>query len=156
MAKVLDRFEDLKPYVENTFHTRIMAQMVLGRYWEKTNTEEKRAFVKSFLRYNTAFLAALLSSYDGQIFKFKGVTSGPQGTIIVKTQLIDLEGTQVKISYILKDFENDWRAIDVILDNGISELKIRKSEYRAILSTYGISFLIRTLNEKVNNLLNIE
>ena len=42
----------------------------------------------------------------------------------------------------------------MLLDAGISELAVRRSEYRRVLKTGGVDGLIETLNRKADQLLN--
>ena len=57
------------------------------------------------------------------------------------------------ISYVTRKFEGQWQIIDVIVDGGISELKVRISEYRQTLNTGGIEALITLLTRKSKDLL---
>ena len=41
-----------------------------------------------------------------------------------------------------------------MVDSGISELKVRRSEFRGILKSEGVSGLIRVLNKKADELVN--
>ena len=68
------------------------------------------------------------------------------------TKLINPGGDDVALTYVTKKVEGSWRVIDVVLDTGISELAVRKSEYRQILQQGGIAGLTQTLNEKAAEL----
>ena len=48
--------------------------------------------------------------------------------------------------------DEGWRVIDVIVDNGISELKVRRSEYNLILKQSGVPGLITLLHNKADEL----
>ena len=148
-----ERFQKLKHHISRTFHIPLMAHMVVKEYWKNSGKTEKEKFVNTFLRYNAAYLASLLHSYSGQSFKFESSSLGPQGTTIIRTTLEDPDGSIVKIAYILKNFSGDWRAIDVILDNGISEMKMRQSEYHKILKKSRVKGLRELLEAKIQNLL---
>ena len=58
------------------------------------------------------------------------------------------------ITYVTHKIKGEWRIIDVLLDAGISELAVRRSEYRRVLKTGGVDGLIETLNRKADQLLN--
>ena len=51
---------------------------------------------------------------------------------------------------------NYMATIDVIVDNGISELKVRVSEYDSILKEGGAEALITTLEKKSKQLITVE
>ena len=77
---------------------------------------------------------------------------GPQNTTLVVTKLVKSDQSTVEISYVTRQFKNGWRIIDVILDRGISELMVRRSEYRLILKNRGVAGLISVLNSKADEL----
>ena len=69
------------------------------------------------------------------------------------TKLWKLDKSTIDIAYVTRPFKEGWRIIDVILDNGISELKVRQSEYRQVLKKEGVSGLIKLLNSKADELI---
>jgi len=46
-----------------------------------------------------------------------------------------------------------WRVVDILLEAGISEIAVRRSEYRAILKSKGIQALTRLLTARADKLL---
>ena len=59
----------------------------------------------------------------------------------------------MELIYVTRLFKGQWRIIDVLVDSGISELAVRRSEYRKVLRTKGIDGLVNTLNAKADQLL---
>ena len=57
------------------------------------------------------------------------------------------------MAYIAAKFSGYWRLIDVVVDGGISELKVRRSEYNSTLNRTGLSGLINLLNNKADELM---
>ncbi|MEK9723668.1 MAG: ABC transporter substrate-binding protein, partial [Rhodospirillaceae bacterium] len=60
--------------------------------------------------------------------------------------------TDVPLTYVTREVQGAWRIIDVLVDAGISELAVRRSEYRLILKTDGIDGLITVLGDKASAL----
>ena len=54
----------------------------------------------------------------------------------------------MELTYVTRLIKGTWRIIDVLLDTGISELAVRRSEYRRILKSKGIDGLISILDGK--------
>ncbi|HIJ42832.1 MAG: hypothetical protein QF511_02000 [Rhodospirillales bacterium] len=52
-----------------------------------------------------------------------------------------------------KKINHRWFIVDVIADKGISELKVRQSEYRWLLKMDGNEGLIKALNDKADQLI---
>lgn len=151
---VKGRYDQLKPIIEQTFHLPLMAGLSAGEHWQKASPDERKLLVDAFTRMSAATLATLFSGYSGEVFKLQGQRSAQQGLVFVDTKLeIPGRDSGVPLTYVAKRFDGNWRIIDVIVDSGISELKVRISEYRQILKTGGMKALIKLLNDKADDLL---
>ena len=130
-----------------------MAQISAGNHWKLATRDEKIQLITAFQRMSVATLATLFSSYGGETFEIVEEKSGPYKTTIVMCNLVKSDKNKVDIAYITKRFDDGWRMIDVVLDSGISELKIRRSEYHQVLRQAGIPALISLLNNKAKQLM---
>ncbi len=151
---VQERYTRLKPIVSDAFNLPLMAGLSAGDHWKTATPEQRKRLVTSFSRMSIATLATLFSSYSGEEFKFIGTRDAKQGLRIVDTELDSPKKEKaVVISYVTQKREGDWRLIDVIVNGGISELRVRISEYRQTLQNGGIEALISLLDEKADQLL---
>ena len=152
-TSVRQRYDKILPSISKHFHMPLMAQIATGKYWNKAQASQKAAVTEAFKRINIATLATLFNAYNGEIFRTDGEYPGPSKTTIVSTNLIKTDTSKVSIAYVARKFNREWRLIDVVVDGGISELKIRRSEYHLILNNGGLSTLTRLLNNKADELL---
>ena len=129
-----------------------MIQIAISNHWKDSTTSERRQLVNAFRRMSISILATLFDGYSGETFKLVEEKPGPQNTTLVVTKLVKSDQSTVEISYVTRQFKNGWRIIDVILDRGISELMVRRSEYRLILKNRGVAGLISVLNGKADEL----
>ena len=150
---VRERFDRLSSSVENAFHVQLMFQIATGSYWKEATTSERLQLVEAFHRMSVSILATLFDGYSGEIFMLVKEKPGPQKTRIVMTKLRKADKSTIDIAYVTRRFKEGWRIIDVILDNGISELKVRQSEYRQVLKKEGAPGLIKLLNSKADELI---
>ncbi len=150
---VQKRFETLAPRIDESFHLSVMVQIILGDMWEDAKREERERLIAAFRRMSISTLATLFDGYSGETFEITHKRNGPQNTILVETQLNRIDDSPVDIAYITKEFKIGWRIIDVIVDKGISEINVRRSEYRRILVRSGIEGLTNALNRKADSLL---
>ncbi len=148
------RFEKLASPLKQNFHFRLMTQVAAGSYWRKSGPAQIDRLVDAFTRLSISTYASRFDGYSGQSFETEGEKPGPQKTILVKTRIIDPGSDPVDLTYVTRKIKGEWRIIDVLLDTGISELAVRRSEYRRVLKTGGIDGLIDTLNRKADQLLN--
>lgn len=151
---VKGRFEKLASPLKQNFHFRLMTQVAAGSYWRKSGPAQIDRLVDAFARLSISTYASRFDGYSGQSFETEGEKPGPQKTILVKTRIIDPGSDPVDLTYVTRKIKGEWRIIDVLLDVGISELAVRRSEYRRVLKTGGIDGLIDTLNRKADQLLN--
>ena len=155
-AKTLElkgRYEKLRPQIEKSFHLALMAQLSASSHWRKATKEQAEKLVAAFSHLSISTYASQFDGYSGQSFVTRSEKPGPQKTVLVMTQIIDPGSKPVDITYVTHKIKGQWRIYDVLLDNGISELAVRISEYRGILKTGGIEGLIGTLNAKADQLL---
>lgn len=147
------RYKRLLPAVSRTFHLPVMVRIATGAHWRNATDSQRQNLVGAFRRMSVTTLAALFDGYNGEAFVTVGAKDGPQGTRLVHTQLVTGNGKRHDITYVAKRFDDGWRLIDVIVDNGISELKVRQSEYHQVLRQEGIEGLILLLNGKADELI---
>ena len=149
---VQQRYNRLRPSVEKSFHLPLMIQIAISNHWKDSTTSERRQLVNAFRRMSISILATLFDGYSGETFKLVEEKPGPLNTTLVVTKLVKSDQSTVEISYVTIQFKNEWRIIDIILDRGISELMVRRSEYRLILKNRGVAGLISVLNGKADEL----
>ncbi len=150
---VKGRYERLRQIIGKAFHARMMVRIATGQYWKAATPDQKDALAHAFSHMSAATLASLIDGYSGEKFELLGDQEGPQGTRIVSTQLVTSENTTHQIRYVARRFGDGWRLIDVIVDAGISELRVRMSEYRKTLQDSGVDGLINQLESKGNELM---
>jgi phospholipid transport system substrate-binding protein len=150
---VKGRYERLLSPIEETFYLPLMIRIASGSYWKAANKVQRRHLISAFRRMSVSTLATLVDGYAGESFEAIGEKPGPQKTLLVETRLVIPDKSSVNLTYVAKTVRKKWRLIDVIVDNGISELTVRRSEYRRVLKNEGIDGLIATLNKKADELI---
>lgn len=152
---VRGRYEKLAPVVERTFHLPTMTHMAIGgaAVWDRATLEQRKDLVRAFRRMSVSTLATFFDGYGGETFKVVGERDGPQNTRVVETQLVKTDKSTNDIAYIARKVGNRWYLIDVIVDRGISEVSVRRSEYSRILQDRGVDGLVAVLNGKADELL---
>ena len=151
--KVAERYKLLQPSVDRSFHLALMTQISASSFWRIATSDEKTQLIKGFRRMSVATLATLFSGYNGEKFYIIGEKPGPYNTTVVYSDLVKSDKSKVSIAYVTKFLKDKWKIIDIILDGGISELKVRRSEYRNILKKSGVRALINLLNSKADQLM---
>jgi len=142
------RYDRLAPVITASFDMPFVAQIVLGRFWETFDGQQKSKFVETFGRLSIATYAANFDSYSGERFKVISEKEVSGGRILVHTQIIKSDGGQVQLDYLLHRVDSQWRIINVVAD-GVSDLALKRADYTSFLKTNGIDSLLIKLNEKI-------
>ena len=147
------RYKRLRPEVEKAFDMTRMIRVASGPAWAEAADGKRDALVDAFTRMSTSTYASQFNGYSGESFIIDGVRDGPRDSRLVATQIVKSNGEKVPITYVMVADNGDWRIGDVLLDNSVSELAVRRSEYAAILRRDGVDALIKTLNQKADGLM---
>ncbi len=149
---VKGRYERLEPKIEEAFHLSLMIRVATGSFWKKATEAQRSGLLAAFKHMSVSTYANQFDGYSGQVFEIVGQRPGPQTTVLVKTTIVSPGDSPAKLTYVVKEFQGQWRIVDILLDNDISELAVRRSEYRGMLKKNGIDGLIATLNTKADGL----
>ena len=152
------RYRALAPAVGQAFHLRSMSRTVTGRRnWKRFSAAERDDFVSAFSDLVTATYAHRFDGYSGQSFRVLESASLRPGTVLVKTRIDGTRqarprGKNTKLNYLVRRFDDGWRAIDVYLKGSISEVATRRSEYSTILRKRGVNGLAKEIRKKAASL----
>ncbi|MDA1064851.1 MAG: ABC transporter substrate-binding protein [Proteobacteria bacterium] len=152
---ITGRYERLRPAVEQAFDLPRMIRIASGSAWKSASESARDALIDAFARMSAGTYASQFKGYSGERFEIDEERPGPRESRLVATRIVKGNGDSVPITYVLVRGETpgNWRIADVLLNNAISELSVRRSEYRAIIERGGVDGLVDTLNDKVNQLL---
>lgn len=150
---VRQRFETLSPAVDKAFDLERMIRVASGAQWASADAAQRDTLVKAFRRLSIATYAAQFDGYSGERFETVGDRPGPQDTVLVQTRIAGSDEEDADLTYVMKETDSRWLIADILLDNSVSQLAVRRSEYRRILADSGIDGLVATLNRKADDLL---
>ena len=145
------RYERLESPVKEAFHFRLMLKWTTGKFWKRATLDQRNRLLAAFTRMSVGNYAVRFDGYSGQRFVTLGERPVPRKMLLVETQIVSPGDDPVDLTYVMKNIENRWRIGDVLFEN-ISELAVRRSEYRRVLARDGIDGLIAILEAKARNL----
>ena len=111
------RYDRLAPVFMAAFHFPFMARVAAGRHWRDLGSEQKDLLADAFARMSVTTYAARFDGYTGQSFEVGETIEQPRGRMLVRNRLISVGGEAVAIDYLLRDFDGQWRIVDVFLDH---------------------------------------
>jgi phospholipid transport system substrate-binding protein len=146
------RYERLTPVLKETYDTAYMAEKSVGRHWKQASPADQTALLDTFARFMIANYAGRFDNYSGQSFEILGEEPSAQGTMLVRSRLINPKSENVQLNYRLHPVDGKWKIIDVYLNGTVSELALRRSEYVSTIKRDGWKALIVALDERIQTL----
>jgi phospholipid transport system substrate-binding protein len=143
------RSKRLAPVLSETYDTPFMAEKSVGRHWRQATPADQTVLVETFGRFMISNYAGRFDGYSGQSFSTLGEEPSTQGTVLVRTHLVEPDGEGVSLDYRLREVNGSWRIIDVYLNGTVSELALRRSEYASLIKREGWNAVIVALDQRI-------
>ncbi len=130
------------------FNFERMSQLVLGRNWPKSSREQQEKFVVEFRNLLVRTYSSALSKFRNQTMEYKPLRSQPGDTkVVVKTLILQSGGQPVKVDYSLEMFAEEWKVIDVTIED-VSIVTSYRSQFDETIKKDGMDILIQKLVDK--------
>ncbi len=146
------RYQTLAPAVEESFDLPAILRMTIGARWEDMPRAMQTALSAEFLRFTVASYVANFDDAAGQRLEIMPDRRQVGGDVVVATRILFPKDPPVRIDYVMRENEGQWRVVDVLLDGSISRVAVQRSDFRHILEHGGPSALIASLHKKVEAL----
>ena len=145
------RYELLEPVIRNTHDIAFIGQLTTGRYWRQMDDAERQTFSEAFLRLSTATYASRFKSLSGEGFELLSESEQGPDSALVESLLSLADGKTLRFDYALRKSNDNWLIVNILVD-GVSDLALKRAEYRRILKQGGFTALIDHLMEQVSEL----
>jgi phospholipid transport system substrate-binding protein len=146
------RYQQLEPVLKQSYDFPFMIRIALGPTWRELDERQRAELTELFTDMSVANYAARFDGYDGERFEILGEEPGPRGAVLVRSRIMPADDEPVELNYLLKEFADGWRIIDVLLDARYSELARQRAEFAAVLRSGGVPDLVATLERKIAQL----
>ena len=150
---VKGRYDKLAPVLSNTYDLPLMSRIAIGQNWAALSPAEQQGIIAAFTRMTAATYASRFNGFAGEQFEVLQTADQPNGDKIVKTRIVQSDGTAVQLNYLMRNSGGAWKIIDVYLNGTISELASRRAEFGSILKSGGANALVSALTKQGDKLL---
>ena len=96
-----------------------------------------------------ATYASRFTGFAGERFEVTGEEPAVKDLVLVRSRLIRADGETVALDYTTKDYDGEWRIVDVNLDASYSELARLRAEFSSVLRREGIDSLIEKIEARI-------
>lgn len=143
------RYKFLEPVIDQSHDIDLIIKTILGAtYWSQLDKAQQDLIVDTFRQLSIATYAGRFTQYEGEQFKIVEQRSLPREQTLVRSQLTKSDGGAVNFDYVLHQTDGGWRIVNILFD-GVSDLAIKRGEYRAVMQRDGFPALIQLLKEKI-------
>jgi phospholipid transport system substrate-binding protein len=147
------RAEMLRPVVEQTFDLPLLLRNSVGNLrWPGLPDAQKAQLLDLFEQFTIDSYVANFDAFNGEKFVIMPDIHKVENDMVVPTRLIAANGDVTRLDYVLRQTDDQWRIVDILLDGTISRVAVTRSDYRALLAPGDASKLIESLRGKVANL----
>jgi phospholipid transport system substrate-binding protein len=129
-----------------------MTRIAVGPTWGELEPVQQQKVAELFTEMSIASYAARFDGYDGERFEILGEEPAPRDTVVVQSRIVPRADPPVALNYVLREFPDGWRIIDVLLESKFSELARQRSEFAAVLRAGGPPDLVTSLERKIAEL----
>ncbi len=120
---------------------------MLARNWRKLSPEQREAFVAEFKRHLSLTYGRSLRDYRDQKVEIGEAREERNGDVTVRTEIIGASAQPVQVAYRLRERDDRWFVIDVVIE-GVSLIQNFRTQTQEIISRDGADHLIEVLREK--------
>lgn len=143
------RVEFLTPVVKRTHDIDMIIKTIIGAtLWNTLSQEQHDSIIETFRQLSIVTYAGQFKQHDGEQFNFIEQRDLPREQKLVRSQLIQGDGGIINFDYVLHHTDGKWMIINILFD-GVSDLAIKRSEYRSIMQRDGFQSLIDMLQVKI-------
>lgn len=144
------RYKYLEPIIDQSHDIDMIIKTILGAtYWMQLDKTQQDQMVATFRQLTIATYASQFTAYDGEAFKIVEQRELPREQALIRSQLITpSDSGTVNFDYVLHQNDGRWLIVNILFD-GVSDLAIKRGEYRAIMQKDGYQALIDKLKEKI-------
>ncbi len=141
------RYSALEPIVTATHDLPYIAELSIRREWRELGDDERERFVEAFVRLSVATYASRFAALEAGMFSLGESVPLAGGRIQVGASLRTRGGDTIPFEYVLHETAGGWKIVNILADN-VSDLALKRAEYRRLLDNGTIDDVIAELERQ--------
>lgn len=156
LAGVQERFDALFDVVDETHDLSYIGELTVRRQWREWSSEQRLQFVDAFARLSVMTYASRFANVDNESFRVLGMEAAGGERVQVNVTVARVDGSPVPLDFVLQQSDDrEWTIANVVAD-GVSDLALKRAEYRTVLMEGGFDGLIEELQAQTRTLMTTE
>ena len=143
-----ERVDFLAPAINQSHDFDLIIRTVLGSNWAQLEPDQQRLITDTFRQLSIATYAGQFNEYEGEQFEILQQRSLPRDQTLIRSQFIKADSSKIDFDYVLQQGGEGWHIVNILVD-GVSDLALKRTEYRTVLQRDGFSALIEMLKDKI-------
>ncbi|MGZ6194883.1 MAG: MlaC/ttg2D family ABC transporter substrate-binding protein [Candidatus Binataceae bacterium] len=148
---VAQRRRQLRDLLERHFDFADMARIALGYHWRELNATQRSQFTQLFTAFIENAYLSKIQDYSGQDVAVLGQNAEGEGFQRVRSQIIQAGKQPIKVDYLLRDIDGDWKIYDVTVD-AISIVANYRNQFNRVINDQGFDKLMSDMRAKQQQL----
>lgn len=144
------RYESLRPLVAEIMAVERMGRYIFGRDWASFDESQRERFKQAFLDLSAATYAGQFREFGGERFDPVEVQEQGEDRVVVKRRLTTGSGRKIAFDYLMLKSDAGWQIVTIITD-GVSDLALKRTQYRRILKEDGLDAVIAHIRQSVES-----
>ena len=145
------RRRQLRDLLEQHFDFADMARIALGYHWRELNATQRAQFTELFTAFIENAYLSKIQDYSGQDVAVLGQNSEGEGFSRVRSQIIQPGKQPIKVDYLLRELDGDWKIYDVTVD-AISIIANYRNQFNRVINDQGFDKLMADMRAKQQQL----
>jgi phospholipid transport system substrate-binding protein len=141
------RVSEIQAIAYEIFDFTTMSKLVLARNWRKMPKEQRAEFVREFKHHLSRTYGTRLDRFDQERIDVTGTQVEPRDDVSVITTIVGGQFDGAIISYRLRNRNEKWRIIDVVIE-GVSLVSNYRSQFAEVLNSGTVDDLLAKLRDK--------
>ncbi|MBS3744639.1 MAG: ABC transporter substrate-binding protein [Wenzhouxiangellaceae bacterium] len=145
-----ERFEKLRPLVEDIMAVERMGRYLFGRDWASFGEPQRERFKSAFLDLSAATYAGQFKDFGGERFDPVEVQRQDEDRAVVKRRLTTGSGKKVAFDYLMTHSDDGWQIVTIITD-GVSDLAVKRTQYQRLLEDQDFEAVISRIQDSAES-----
>jgi phospholipid transport system substrate-binding protein len=145
------RRRQLRNLLERHFDFADMARITLGYHWRQLNPAQRAQFTQLFTAFIENAYLGKIQDYSGQDVAVLDQTPEGEGFARVRSQIIQPGKQPIKVDYLLRNLNGDWKIYDVTVD-AISIVANYRNQFNRVINDQGFDKLMADMRTKQQQL----
>lgn len=127
-----------------------MGELSFGPGYGELSAEQRKLWIDTFILFRASAIAKVNSEDRGQVYRLAGYEIVSDRMVLIRTLVrYPLHATEMSVDYRLMRTRGQWKIIDRYSPSSVSEIAMRRAEYRTVLEKEGFDGLILDMDRRI-------